>query len=125
MVTLLLNQNAMAQPAMEILTNPDAPQTVTKEECEANITAAVVATEMLIVLQCQQVLEAADAYIKKQQEEVGALQELVSQQDALLSTQQRRLTDFESRQEKWYNNPIYIGVLGLMAGGLTVMMLEN
>lgn len=110
---------------MEVLTNPNQPETITKEDCEANINAAVSATQMLVVLQCQEVLDAAENYIKKQQEEVGSLQELVSQQDALLSTQQRRLTDFEARQEKWYNNPIYIGVLGLMAGGLTVMMLEN
>lgn len=125
MSILLAVQPALAQTLPEAMTSPEELETISREECNTEINTAVSVTQMLVSIECQNVMQAADNYIGKQNSEIVTLQELITQQDILLSSQQRKLSSFETEVGKWYRNPLYVGLLGILAGGLTVKMLER
>lgn len=76
-------------------------------------------------MQCNQILTAADAYIQQQQIEIDALTQINTYNEDIIARKTRLIEQMKVEEKRWYKNPVYVSILGVLAGGLAVTLIER
>lgn len=100
---------------------PTPTETVTKEECRAQVEAVAGA----VAQDCYMVLQQAEAYMQQQQIQIDSLTQINTYNEDIIAQKTMLLENMRAEQDKWYNKPIYVGILSFLAGGLTLAIIER